>query len=151
MSNRDIANSVWALIEPHLREQGFELVEVEYVQQAGRWSLRVFIDCPGGVTLDHCQAASQMLSPLLDAEQAVQGSYVLEVSSPGLDRPLRKPEDFERFTGELIKLKTYAPVEGRKRFTGSLCGFRDGMITVDCDGAAYNIHIENLHKANLDR
>ncbi len=151
MNGRDVANSVWGLIEPHLREQGFELVEVEYVQQGGRWSLRVFIDHPGGITLDHCQAASQMLSPLLDTERAVEGSYVLEVSSPGFDRPVRKPEDFARFTGERVKLKTYAPVEGRKRFTGSLRGFHDGLIVIECDGATYSIHIENLHKANLDR
>ncbi len=151
MSTRETAQSVWAAIEPHLQEHGFELVEVEYGQSGGQWTLRIFLDRDGGVTLDHCQEASQLLSPVLDAGGLVKGSYMLEVSSPGFDRPIRKPSDFERFAGQPVKLRTHAAVNGRKRFAGLLQGFEDGLILVECDGTPYKIHIENLHKANLDR
>ena len=112
--------------------------------------LRLFLDREGGITLDHCTAATQLISPLLDADNFIEGRYMLEVSSPGIARPIRKPADFERFAGEQIRVKTHAPVEGRSRFTGILKGFGDGLIELDCDGREYRIHLENLHKANLD-
>lgn len=151
MTAFETAQKVWGHIEPHLLEQGYELIEVEYAQQSGQWALRVFIDQPEGITLDDCQAASQLLSPILDEAELVKGSYVLEVSSPGFDRPVRRPQDFEKYAGQRVKLKTVAPVSGRKRFTGVLKEFRDGLIVIECDGTPYNIHIDNLHKANLDR
>ena len=151
MTAFETAQKVWGHIEPHLLEQGYELIEVEYALQSGQWALRVFIDRAEGITLDDCQAASQLLSPILDEAELVKGSYVLEVSSPGFDRPVRRPQDFQKYAGERVKLKTVAPVSGRKRFTGVLKGFRDGLIIIECDGTPYNIHIDNLHKANLDR
>ncbi|GMW03070.1 MAG: hypothetical protein AMXMBFR84_42060 [Candidatus Hydrogenedentota bacterium] len=134
-----------------MREQGFELVEVEFLKQGYTWTLRLYVDKPGGITLDDCADVSRLLSPILDEADFVEGNYVLEVSSPGIDRPIRKPHDFERYVGMPVRIKTLAPVQGRRNFRGVLTAFTDGMATVECDGSAYSLHLENVHKANLDR
>ena len=152
LAQRDeIVQKTWEELAPELAEQGYELVEAEFEPRAGRPILRLYIDREGGVTLDDCTAVSQLLGPVLDMKDFVGGQYTLEVSSPGIDRPVRKPEDFIRFTGERVKVKTYQPVQGRKRFRGVLAGFRDGLVKLDCEGAQYEIHVENVKKANLDR
>jgi ribosome maturation factor RimP len=96
-------------------------------------------------------AVSQVLSPVLDARDFLGSEYMLEVSSPGFDRPLRKPEHFVRFAGDPVKVVTHALVGGRSRFSGVLKGFEDGLILLDVDGEAVSIHIENLKKARLNR
>jgi ribosome maturation factor RimP len=138
-------------LEPHLVEQGFELVELEFAGQGGRGVLRLYVDRSGGVTIGDCVAVSQLLNPVLDAAEFILDSYVLEVSSPGFDRPVRKLEDFERFAGERIVLKSVLPVNGRKKFKGVLRGIIDGAVGVECDGQQYAIAIENVQRANLDR
>ena len=147
----EVIRRAWAQLETELGEQGYELVEVEYAQENGAWILRLFIDKDGGVTLDDCQTVSHVLSAVLDRDDFIVSRYMLEVSSPGIDRPIRKTQDFERFTGERVKLVSSAPVNGRKQFKGSLKGFQDGMVAVDCDGVVFEIHIENVKKARLDR
>jgi ribosome maturation factor RimP len=141
----------WQELEPHLIEQGFELVELEFSSQGGRAILRLYIDRPSGVTLDDCVAVSQVLGPVLDASEMLADSYFLEVSSPGFDRPVRKPGDFEKFAGERAIVKTVAPVGGRKKFKGVLKGFSDGAVRIACDGVEYAIAIDNVQRANLDR
>src|SRR5690606_29908139 len=98
-----------------------------------------------------CAAVAQLLTPLLDADDFINANYILQVSSPGIDRPVRKPADIERFAGESITVQTHSPVAGEKKFVGVLCGIGDGLIQVDCDGSRFEIHIENLRKANLNR
>src|SRR5690606_15462167 len=105
----------------------------------------------GGITLDDCADASRMLSPILDEADFIDGNYVLEVSSPGIARPIRKPHDFQRFIGMPVNVRTHAPVQGRRKFRGVLTAFADGMASVECDGSTYELHLENVHKANLDR
>ena len=151
MVRNEVVASVWRVLEPELREQGYELVEVELGRHGPRALLRIFLDKEGGITLDDCQAASQFMGPLLEARDVVTGAYTLEVSSPGFDRPVRKPADFRRFTGEAVKLKTHEPVMGRRRFRGTLAGIDDGLVALDCEGDRFEIHIENVAKANLDR
>ena len=151
MDRREIVRTAWKVLEPQVTEQGYELVEVEFTGSTAHPTLRLFLDKEGGVTLDDCAAVSQVLSPVLDAADFIDANYMLEVSSPGIDRPLRKGEDFVRFTGEEVRLKTHAPTEGRKNFTGVVKGLKDGMISLECDGAEYEIHLENLKKANLNR
>jgi ribosome maturation factor RimP len=151
VDRRSIIRTAWHELEPHLRDVGYELVEVELGQQGSSPVLRLFIDKAEGVTLDDCAAASQVLSPVLDSSSFMEGRYLLEVSSPGFDRPVRKPEHFEQFAGERVKVKVHTPVQGRKRFSGILKGIHDGLVVVECDGAVYEIHLENLDKANLDR
>lgn len=141
----------WHELEPHLAEQGYELVELDFGQQGGRQVLRIFIDKEEGIALDDCQAVSQLLSPILDESDLMGSGYMLEVSSPGIDRPVRKPEDFKRFAGQRITIRTQAPIDGRRHFKGVLVGFCDDLVTVECDGAHYEIHAENVLRANLDR
>ncbi len=151
MHRNEIVRRSWALFEPELLEQGYELVELEYVKQGRTGILRVYIDHNDGITHTDCAAVSQVLGPILDMDDFIAEAYVLEVSSPGVDRPVRKPEDFTRFTGETLKLSTITATEGRRRYTGTLKGYDDGLISIECDGRTHQVHIENLKKANLLR
>jgi ribosome maturation factor RimP len=152
VNNEELIRRGWRELEPLLHDQGYELVELEVAMFGGRRILRVFIDKEGGISLNDCQAVSQMLGPVLDSTDLMEGSsYTLEVSSPGFDRPVRKPGDFERFAGERIKIKTVMPVEGRKQFKGVLNGLKDGLVVVESEGRVYEIHLENLLRANLER
>jgi len=143
----ELVDQLWKEIEPELATHGYELVEVEY---AGR-AVRLFIDKVGGVTLDDCTAVSQLVGAVLDVRDFIHEKYMLEVSSPGIDRPIRKERDFERFAGERVKVSTHVAIAGRKRFQGTLAGFGDGLVTIECDDGSHQVHIENIKKANLDR
>ena len=147
----DTVRRAWETLEAPLSEKGYELLEVEYARENAAWVLRLFIDKPGGVTLDDCQSASHAASALLDAADFVEGHYMLEMSSPGFDRPLRKAKDFERFAGERVRISAQTPVAGRRQFKGVLCGIQDGMISVDCSGTICAVHLENIKKARLER
>ena len=162
MERDAVIRRIWRDLEPELLEQGYELVEVEYAPQQGARVVRLFIDRASagavpfgdgprksGVTLDDCQAVSQLAGPLLDKADFLDGRYMLEVSSPGVDRPVRKAADFARFAGERVKLSAIEPVAGRRQFKGVLRGFEDGLVRVECDGTMYEVHIENVKKANL--
>jgi len=151
MERREIIEEVWTALEPLLADLGDELIEVQFGQHGAGFALRLFIDRPGGVTLDDCVAASHVVSARLDELDFIDGHYTLEVSSPGIDRPLRRPQDFERYKGEPIKVKTVTPVGGRKRFSGTLTGYADGLVGVETEGEEYRIHVENVKQANLDR
>lgn len=151
MARDELIRRVWEFLEPELHEQGYELVELECARHGRRRIFRVFLDKEGGVSLDDCTAVSPVIGALLDGSDLIEGRYILEISSPGFDRPLRKPSDFERFIGEKVKVKTFAPVSGRKQFKGTLKSFDQDMIEIDCQGMVYSIHTENLRKANLDR
>jgi len=152
-SDTEVIRRAWRDLEPLLAEQGYELVELEFGREGAARAFRVFIDRigEGGVTLDDCQAASQLLSPVLDARGLIEGRYMLEVSSPGVDRRLRKPEDFQRFAGQRVRIVTHTPVGGRRRFRGALAGFSEDTIALDCEDGGHTIHIGNVKKANLDR
>lgn len=118
----------WA--EPLLAGMGYELVDVEYVREGREWFLRFFIDRPGGVDLDACEAASRALERELDLRDPIPHSYRLEVSSPGLERPLKKDADYRRYAGSLVCITTFAPVDGRKSFTGRLQGLEGEQVLV---------------------
>ena len=144
-------------LEPVLVRDGYELVDVEWVRGGGRWTLRVFIDREGGVNVDDCQAVSRTVEPILDVEDFIEPAYDLEVSSPGLDRPLRKPEHFARYAGQRVQVKAYGPIAGtaegaapRKSWTGKLEGFRDGAVLVDVDGVLHRIPHDQIAKAHLE-
>lgn len=152
MDKNTLINTAWSVFTPGLSGLGYELVEVEYTAQEGVPVLRVYIDkTDSGITHEDCAAASELLSMELDAHDFIEDHYILEVSSPGFDRPVRKPSDFLRFIGEAIRLSTVAPVDGRKRFTGKLVGYSDGLIGVEVDGKQFQVHIDNLKKARLIR
>lgn len=151
MDRADITAWAWDILQNEISEQGFELVEVEHATQHSRETLRIFVDKEGGVTIDDCAELSRYLSAYLDVQDVLTTEYVLEVSSPGIDRPVRKESDFERFRGEQIRVQTVSPVEGKSRFRGVLAGFDDGLISVESEDAVFRIHIENVRKARLDR
>jgi ribosome maturation factor RimP len=137
------------LVQPILDALGLELVDLEFVREGGRWFLRVFIDKPGGVSLTDCQSVSERLGPLLDIKDPIPHAYHLEVSSPGLDRPLKKPADYARYQGRKVQVKTYAPIEGRRRFLGRLQRVGTEEITVEVDGVEFTIPLAQIAAARL--
>ena len=126
-----VTDVVAQLAAPIVEQAGCKLWDVEYVKEAGEWFLRVYIDREGGVDISHCEAVSRPLSDLLDEADPIQNSYTFEVSSAGLDRVLRKAEHYEICMGQLVDVKLYRPLNGRKEYTGTLNGFVDGNVTVD--------------------
>jgi len=126
----DLVNRIEEVARPILDSMGLELVEAVYSGHGGRGRVRLFIDKAGGVTLDECEQASRSVSVALDVEDPIPVPYVLEVSSPGLDRPLKRREDFERCRGRLIKVRTLQAIEDRWDITGRLQGLRDGQVVL---------------------
>lgn len=126
-----VTDAVAALAATIVEQAGCTLWDVEYVKEAGEWFLRVYIDREGGVDINHCEAVSRPLSDLLDEADPIQSSYTFEVSSAGLDRVLRKPEHYEACMGQLVDVKLYRPMDGRKEYTGTLAGYADGSVSVD--------------------
>lgn len=118
---------------PLLAEHNFELVDVEYVKEGGNWYLRAYIDKEGGITVDDCEVISRILSDWLDREDFIADSYTLEVSSPGLGRPLKKDKDFERSLGEAVELRLYKPRDKQKEFAGILKGYDRETVTVETE------------------
>ena len=123
-----------ALLTPIVDANGFELVDVEYVKEAGEWYLRGYIDKPGGITVNDCETVSRAFSDKLDEEDFIDESYIMEISSPGLDRPLKKEKDFVRSMGKLIEIRTYRPIEKQKEFCGILTAYDSNSVTIDEDG-----------------
>lgn len=144
-----IAKQVYDLIEPILNDMRFELVDVEYLSDRGRWVLRIYIDRDGGVTLDDCAMVSGELGDLIDIKNFIEHEYVLEVSSPGLNRPLKKESDFIRVIGKKIKVKTRTPVDGRRNFTGILKDFKERKLTVEYEGGLVTLAWNDVEKSNL--
>ncbi len=121
------------ILNPMIEKNGFELVDVEYVKEGGNWYLRAYIDKPGGITVDDCEVISRELSDKLDEEDFVEEAYILEVSSPGLGRPLKKERDFARSLGEEIEVRTYRAVNRQKEFRGILTAYDKDSITIELE------------------
>ena len=122
------------LITPILDRRNFELVDVEYVKEAGTWYLRAYIDKEGGIAVDDCEVISRILSDWLDQTDFIEDSYIMEISSPGLDRPLKKEKDFARSIGKLVEIRTYRPIEKQKEFCGELTAYDNNSVTIDEEG-----------------
>jgi len=133
MVKKKIEDIVAEIAGPIAERHSFELVDVEFIKEGANWYLRIYIDKPGGITIDDCQIVSEEISDILDQKDPIEQSYFLEVSSPGLDRPLKKDSDFERFKGELVEVKVYKPIDGRKVFEGELVGLVDDKIVIEID------------------
>jgi ribosome maturation factor RimP len=117
-------------------DRGFELVDVELKRAGQQTLLRIYVDRPGGIGLDDLQSVSEEVSAVLDAEDPIESRYILEVSSPGLDRPLRSESDYQRFVGRLAKLASYEPVDGRRHWTGRIVSCEGGIVTLELVGEA---------------
>jgi ribosome maturation factor RimP len=159
MADSAILEKINRLISPMLEDMGLELADLEYKRESRGWTLRIFIDKEGGVTLDDCADASREISALLDVEDVIETAYNLEVSSPGLDRPLKTLRDFERFQGRLAKVKTRDKLDPdgrgheRKIFVGELMGLADDRVRIlqtDKKGGIVEIPWEEIEKANLE-
>lgn len=146
-----VEDRVAALAERIAGREGCELVQVEYVHQSGRWILRLYIDRPEGIKIDDCATVSRQMSAVLDVEDFIPQAYNLEVSSPGLDRPLTKGDDYRRFAGEPVNIRTRSPLDGRRRFRGILQKCEGDVVTItDHAGEVFEIPIGLVSKARLD-
>jgi len=145
-SSKAIRDLVRGVVEP----MGYELVGVEYLTgQPGGNLLRVYIDREEGITLDDCAAVSHQLSGVLDVEDPIPGNYTLEISSPGLDRPLFEPEHFERYVGKKVNIRLESSVPGRRRYKGTLLGIEDGRVQVEVDGEVHSLDLDEIRDARL--
>ena len=142
-------NQMWDLLEPVVTGMGYELVEIEYNPSTRHGVLRIYIDHEDGIQLDDCTDVSHQVSALLDVEDLIQGHYNLEVSSPGLDRPLTSIKDYQRFTGEMVKIKTAMAIDGRRNFKGRLRGVEADEINIECDGQQFYLPLASIEKARL--
>lgn len=159
---------LWNLVEPHVNDAGFDLIEVQSGREAAGWVVRLYIDRMGAgqgslqveaglerdineslVSLEDCERVSRDVSAALDVADLITHAYQLEVSSPGLDRPLRRAQDFARFVGLRAKVRLNEGVEGRRNFSGVLLAVEDGRVEIDCDGRSYQFPVEDVAKANL--
>jgi ribosome maturation factor RimP len=149
----DAEERIRHVLDPILKSMGLDLWGLEFQKQGPKWLLRVYIDreIGGGVTLGDCETVSRDLGTALDVEDIVPHSYTLEVSSPGLDRTLTKPEHFIRFTGSLVKIKTYQPIDREKVFRGKLLGIVGQIVQLQAaENTLLNIPLANIAKANLE-
>ncbi|MDN5294078.1 MAG: ribosome maturation factor RimP [Eubacteriales bacterium] len=144
-----VSRRVMEMAAPLASELGLELVDVEYVKEGGSWILRLFIDKEGGVSHADCQALSEKIDPLLDQEDLIPHSYFLEVSSPGIERPLKKKEDFDRYRGSRVKIKTFAAIGGQKNWTGILMGTEEGNVVLTVDEKRVLIPLDQVASARL--
>ncbi|MFA5636678.1 MAG: ribosome maturation factor RimP [Anaerovoracaceae bacterium] len=158
MAKRKVVDLVMEELSPYLEEEGYSLYHVEYVKEFKDWFLRVFIekapekpgDWPGNVGTDDCEKVSRFLSERLDRLDPVEQNYYLEVSSPGMDRPLLKEEDFKRYRGHLIDIRLYKSIDSKKAFTGKLVDHSDDCIIIEDEkGQSMSLPREKISKANL--
>ncbi len=144
---KNIEKRVLEIIEPIIESEGFELVDLE-IKKGKRWIVRIFIDKVGGVTVEDCARINRYIGDVMDVEDVIFCSYTLEVSSPGLDRPLRKKKDFERFVGKKVKIKTKDYLSGRRNFKGILKSVCEDGIELQCGDLHYMIPMALIEKAN---
>lgn len=151
MANKSdlITREVVDLVEPVLEELGYELVDVEYLSNLGRWVLRLYIDKAGGVSINDCARVSGEVGDLIDVKDIIPHEYLLEVSSPGLDRPLKKEKDLLSALGKKVKVKMQVPVKGRRNFTGYLRTFQGGILTLEVGGISVTLPWRDVERANL--
>ena len=148
--SEEIIERVRLLADPILSSAGMDLVEVQYRREARGWVLRLIIDKEGGVTLDDCTLVSREMGRTLDVEDLISTPYTLEVSSPGLNRPLKTERDYLKYRDHLIRVKTLCPVENRREFKGKLLGIANNLIQIQIDEGVYQIPLANVAKANLE-
>lgn len=144
-----VTDAVEALARPVVEEKGCALWDVEYVKEAGVWYLRLYIDKPGGVSIDDCEAVSRPMSDLLDQADPIEGSYTFEVSSAGADRVLKKPEHFAAFVGSEVEVKLYRPKDGRKDWVGTLAAYADGDVTITAPQGEFTFEKKDIAQTRL--
>lgn len=137
------------LLQPLVEDLGYEFVGLEHSSNPKNPSLVIYIDRPGGIAVEDCERVSREVAAALDVEDPIPGHYDLEVSSPGLDRPLFTLEQFERFSGEVAQVSLFAPLDGRRKFKGEILGIQDGKVRLDQDGTEVELDMGSIAKARL--
>lgn len=155
-----LVDKLFGIVSPPVEAAGYELVDLEWKREPGGWVLRVYIDRPSGrpegapgaggaISHSDCERVSRQLSAVLDVEDVIPQAYHLEVSSPGVERPLRTPEHFRRFEGRKARVRLRHGVDGRRNFSGTIVGVTDGRVRVDVEGGEVELPLDDLDKANL--
>ena len=144
-----ITETVRQFAEPVVQAHGCSLWDVEYVREGADWFLRLYIDKPGGVDINACEALSRAVDPILDEKDPIPDSYSFEVCSAGLERALKRPGDFEQFMGSKACVKLYKPVDGAKEFIGTLTGYADGAVSIESAGKTYTFEKSELAQVRL--
>jgi ribosome maturation factor RimP len=147
MTKTSVVESIIEISEPVVKDEGLELVDVEYKKLGKTWTLRVFIDSEQGVTVDDCQKISRQISDIIEIDDLIANPFVLEVSSPGLDRPLKKEQDFLRFKNKKVQVKTFSPIENRKKFRGIIQSCKDNTLFLDEEGVSIEISLDKISQA----
>jgi ribosome maturation factor RimP len=148
--SQEIVERVQNIAEPILSREGLELVDIEYRRETRGWVLRLYIDKEGGVNVDDCSHASQEVGRSLDVEEVITTPYTLEVSSPGLDRPLKNEKDFRKSIHKLIRVKTVDPIQNQKNFKGRLLTVSENRIEIEAEGKVVEIPLSQVAKAKLE-
>ena len=147
--SHDVADKIHALVLPAVEAAGYELVEAQWKHEQPGWVVRLLIDSPAGVGLTDCERVSREVSVLLDVHDVIPHAFSLEVSSPGLDRPLVKPSHFRRFLGKRARVRLKAGVEGRRNFSGTIVDADEARVLLEVDGKEFALPLVDLDRANL--
>ncbi|MBW1853257.1 MAG: ribosome maturation factor RimP [Deltaproteobacteria bacterium] len=146
---KTLIESIRQLIEPIIVSEGMELVDIEYHRESRGWVLRFYIDKGGKLTLDHCSHLSKQIGDLIEVKDLIPQGYILEVSSPGLNRPLKKEKDFITHAGKSIKVKTFKPIDQKRSFQGTLLGYKEGKVMINTANQEIHIPFPLIAKANI--
>ncbi|MFD0587544.1 ribosome maturation factor RimP [Paenibacillus sp. GCM10027627] len=149
MSTSTIKSAIEAMVLPFLNDNGFELVDIEYIKEGSNWFLRIFVDKDGGIDIDECGRISEYVSEQLDQNDPISGAYFLEVSSPGAERPLKKADDVRKAIGKYVFVTTYEPIGGLKEFEGTLVSFDGEQAQVEVGKKKHLIPYEKVASARL--
>ena len=149
MTKTSITESIIQIIEPVIQEESLELVDVEYKKIGPAWTLRVYIDKDQGITVSDCQKISRQIEDMIEIDELIPNPFVMEVSSPGLDRPLKKEKDFLRYRDKAIGIKTFSPIENRRNFKGIIHDCKDQILYLKEEGASIKIPLDKIAKARL--
>jgi len=133
MAAKDIAHKVEGYFEELFGDQPYELCDLQFVKEGSNWYLRIFVDKEGGITIDDLEAISRAIEPRLDNDDIIEQAYILEVSSPGIDRPLKTKADYEKFAGRIVDVKLYKAMDGSKEFQGKLLGLAEDKISIEME------------------
>lgn len=149
MGKDSIVQSVTELIEPVVRDENLELVDVEYKKEGKNWYLRIYIDKDGGVSVEDCQKVSRQIEDMIQIDEIIHSAYILEVSSPGLDRPLKKEKDLLRSIGKKVSVTTYSPIDKQRNFVGIIKDFSNQTLSLDVNGKSVAIPFEIIANTKL--
>lgn len=149
MGKDSIVQSVTELIEPVVHDENLELVDVEYKKEGKNWYLRIYIDKDGGVSVEDCQKVSRQIEDMIQIDEIIHSAYILEVSSPGLDRPLKKEKDLLRSIGKKVSVTTYSPIDKQRNFVGIIKDFSNQTLSLDVNGKSVAIPFEIIANTKL--